>query len=363
MLALAGTVAGSIIWLSLATGCSASGPAPASTQEIASPIQTPQVSKSADGGKAEVIRVGGRADLQLSLFEAVLQGDTETLRRLLREEADPNETHNSEVPPLLWLAVESENLEVVQILLEAGADPNQPGPDGSSPAALATKLNNQEILAAISEDGGSAVIASGNEVQDLLDAVERQNADLLRVVIEAGADPNTLVPATSGFYIDANADGVRDLWMAPILYIAVSRDQPDTVRVLLEAGADPDARGFIYLLGGGDENRQDSIAAALGVPENPNIESGPYGDTSLHRAIENENVKIVEALLNAGADTEALDRFGETSLILAVDADSTAVAALLIEAGASLDVVNRFGRPLSAQGNEEMAKILSEARR
>ncbi|MYC32902.1 MAG: hypothetical protein F4X64_06960 [Chloroflexi bacterium] len=406
VLAPAGIVAGSIILLSLATGCGASGPAPASTQERTSSIQqTPQVSNSADGENVEVIRVGSRADLQLRLFEAALEGDTETLRRLLREGADPNETHASDVPPLLWLAVESENLEVVQILLDAGADPDQPGPDGSSSAALALKLDNQEILAAISGAGGSAAIAPGNEVQDLLDAVDRQNADLLKVVLESGADPNTLVPATSGFYIDTNADGVRDLWMAPILYIAVSRDQPDTVRVLLEAGADPDARGFIYLLEGDDGNRQDSIAAALGVPENPDIESGPYGNTSLHRAIENENVaiveallqagantealtqrdetalilavnkatakvvtsdeniKIVEALLQAGANTEALDRFGETPLILAVESDNTVVVTLLIEVGANLDVVDRFGRPLSAGGNEEIEKILSEAAR
>ena len=147
--------------------------------------------------------------------------------------------------------------------MDYGADPDKPGPDGSSPALLAAEFGDPEILAAVSGAGGSATTSGSNQVETMLNALGQRNSEMLRVMLEGGADPNAQVPASA--YVDLNADGVRDLWLVPILHEAFNSKQPDTVRVLLDAGADPNATGFVYLLEEDTSDPQENITALFGI--------------------------------------------------------------------------------------------------
>ena len=197
-----------------------------------------------------------------------------------------------------------------------------------------------------------------------MDAVHSGNTAMLRTLIEGGADPETQVVA-SGYY-DVNGDGVRDLFMVPALYEGVRDEQADMVRLLLRAGADPNAAGFVYLLEEDPDNPQENIAALFGATEDPNIESGPYRDTPIYHAIRDGNVEIVQMLLSSGADTEIPNRSDETALIAAIQDEEVEIVRLLIEAGANLDVTAKFREqtPLELaedSRNKEMVKLLKEA--
>ena len=362
---LATSIIAILVLLSPAMGCTTAEPAPTETDSEADRSQTQhETIFTEEAGNHFTDEPEER------LIDAVDQGDIETLRRLLQEGADPNETDAYGTDRPLWPAVALENFEMAKLLLSAGADPNIPSRDGISVAFLAVQIGNPEILAAVTEAGGRFGTVSGNEVEVITKALHRvllhRNAELLRVMIESGVDPNTQVPSST--YLDANADGVRDLWLVPILHEALGRKQADMVQVLLDAGADPNATGFFFLLEEDPGNPQENIAALFGLEEDPNIKSGPYGNTPLREAIWYRNIEMVEILLAGGADTEMLNRREETALIAAIESGDTEIARLVIEAGANLNAVDQFGATAlelaeraGTSDDREMYKLLLEA--
>ena len=206
---------------------------------------------------------------------------------------------------------------------------------------LAAQIGDPEILAAVTDSGGQATKTASSDAEVLADALAHRNVAMLRALLEGGVDPDTQIPSST--YVDANADGARDLWLVPAIQEAITRDQPEAVQALLNAGADPNATGLIYLLEGDEGDRQESWAALFGIAEDPNVESGPYGDTPLHDAIFRRSSELVKILLRGGADTERRNQRGETALIAAIDDGDTETVRLPLEAGANLNVTDKFG--------------------
>ena len=264
------------------------------------------------------------------LIDVVEYGDADTMRRLLREGADPNETDAYGTPRPIWAAIWTGNLEMVELLLEAGADPNTASPDGNTPAYAAALLEEPEILTAVMEAGGQAIPPDDDWLKAVNVALEQRNALLMRALIESGVDPNTQVP--SGGYVDLNADGVQDLWLVPILYRAVDREDEEMVQLLLSTGADPNTTGFIFLRDGDSAEQEESLAVILGITEDPNVESGPFGDPVIFYGIKRRNTEIVNILLGSGANPNAVDRHGSSTLDQAEKLGDSEMVALLKEA-------------------------------
>ena len=138
---------------------------------------------------------------------------------------------------------------------------------------------------------GAAPEAAGapGRHQDLVAAAAAQDRAALRVLLDAGVDPDT-----------PRADG------ATALLWAAHRDDADVVDLLLRAGADVDAA---------DDN----------------------GVTPLQRAAENASPAMVGRLLAAGADVDAAQTSGLTALMIAARTGSAQVVNLLVEHGADID--------------------------
>jgi len=68
-----------------------------------------------------------------------------------------------------------------------------------------------------------------------------------------------------------------------------------------------------------------------------------YGDTPLLKAIQNGELRIVQALLDAGAGIDTTDGNGNTPLMLAIRSGHTAIARYLVKARAELNGKNRKG--------------------
>ena len=154
-LGLAATIIASVALLLPAEGCSTSEPTLTGTEEESDRTQTQREVIPTEAVEDEWDREENFTHEDLRLIDAADQADVETLRRLLQEGADPNETDEYGSPPPLRVAVALGNLEMVQLLLDAGADPDKPGPDGSSPALLAAEIGDPEILTAVSVAGGT----------------------------------------------------------------------------------------------------------------------------------------------------------------------------------------------------------------
>jgi ankyrin repeat protein len=149
----------------------------------------------------------------------------------------------------------------------------------------------------------------------------------LRRLLEEGADPN------------AHWNGYS------MLHTAASRENREGVKLLLQAGADPDSLGpdglspLIWVVSHGDVETY-----ALLVRSGARVDLAvPRGPTALRRAIEYRRSPMVKRLLADGADPNLQAYNGETPLILAVKQRSLTIVRMLLRAGAGPDAVDYLG--------------------
>ncbi len=228
----------------------------------------------------------------------------------------------------------------------------------------------------------------------LLAAVDRGDHEMVRVLLEAGADPDldddhgtfplemSLTQSTPDErivlrLIRAGADvtrmtsggwcGVNNV-QTPMLHLAVGSDLPRVVRELMKRGAPVSWRtsrghtpthfarsaGILNLLkpAGADLEATDGdghtpLAVAID-PSDPArarmfIEAGARIDarcrhgTVLHHAVQENSMELVRELVNRGADLEATDGDGETALQVACHqsaAEGEGIALFLLARGA-----------------------------
>jgi ankyrin repeat protein len=156
--------------------------------------------------------------------------------------------------------------------------------------------------------------ALGRWDTDSLDPEARQGRQQALSLIAQGADVNQCPPNCH-----------------PALMIAAGYGDLDGTRWLLKAGANVDVRP----LGG--------------------------GETALHLAARRNHLAVVRALLAAGADIEASDKYGATPLIAACY-DAAGTVRLLLDRGANPNATTSNGQtPLSmacARGNQVIVREL-----
>nr|RBQ93769.1 hypothetical protein FVER53263_04556 [Fusarium verticillioides] len=190
---------------------------------------------------------------------------------------------------LIQLAVSKEDLTLVKLFIEAGADVNASG-TGMTALEAAVHGNNTYLAKQLIEAGADASISS-TATSALQLAVARNNMELVELLIQEGADINVLS-------LDKTA-----------LQTAADVQSLELLKYLIERGADVDAVSL------------DNVA------------------TTLQYAAMNGNIEIVKYLVERGASVnDQASRFYElTALGLAVKNGHTEAAIFFIESGASVD--------------------------
>ncbi|MBC8142792.1 MAG: ankyrin repeat domain-containing protein [Armatimonadetes bacterium] len=195
-------------------------------------------------------------------------------------------------------------------------------------------------------------------------AIESQNTDLVRRLLDAGADPNLVgeinrTPLLVAAY-RGNADTVRLLLDsgakivpgdANYLHLAVHSGDPEIVQVFLAAGCDPRwqrERGGHALHEASHVETGDQLAIAtllLNAGASPNLPID-HGTTPLHLAASRGNAPMVGLHLECGGDPASVDSLGMTVLHYAVQyagwgmrGDFGAVVSQLLDAGADPNAV------------------------
>ena len=145
------------------------------------------------------------------------------VEQLLQKPLDPN--RRSAVPQPVWpmfSAAEQGHLEVVRLLLEAGADKNAAKQYGTTALMLAAHNGHLEVVRVLLEAGADKNAARQDEATALMIAAQDGHLEVVQVLLEAEADMN------------ARQDGTTALMLAAVC------GHLEVVRVLLEAGADKD---------------------------------------------------------------------------------------------------------------------------
>ena len=159
-----------------------------------------------------------------TLAEAVADGDTARIRKLAPG-VDLSARGDKQVTLLQW-ALLNQRLDSLKALLDAGADPRQPGVDGDTVVHMAAAANDASYLAELLARGVDANVRNPESgAGPLRSALMGEREVQFRALLAAGADPNL-------------ADRVGN---TP-LHIAGQINDPERALDLLKAGADANAR-------------------------------------------------------------------------------------------------------------------------
>jgi uncharacterized protein len=221
------------------------------------------------------------------LTEALKLKDITKVRSLLAAGADANEKVRGDYP--LNIAATIGPAEMVSVLLEAGANLEQPGREGFHP------LHN-------------AVIFGGKDIVSLL--------------IQKGAE------------VDA-----KEKWgRTPLLsFAATGGSDIEIAKMLLAAGADPGSKSakvddsYAALHYAAETGNLKLAELLLGAKVDVNYRD-PDGDSALHFAIVSERLEIMRLLIAHGADVNIVNRRGERPLFMA--GRNPEMQRLLVAAGA-----------------------------
>ena len=235
----------------------------------------------------------------------------------------------------LMIAAREGNLQLVNRLLEAGADWGLADSQGRTAVDLATQAGRIEVLQRL-EQAGAKVDFRSQQLHSaaLLEAVKRQDIEGVRRALQGGArtdlqEKDTQRTPLMLACLDGNAEIVRLLlegkadpnqhtqWGEYPLTNAVVRGHTGTVRVLLEAGAETSLQ---Y------EPRS--------VPAEKHNCVIPSRFSPLADAVAGGHAEVTELLLAAGADVNVLSRHGDNPLLAAVTSRHFDLARRLLQAGA-----------------------------
>lgn len=87
-----------------------------------------------------------------ALIDAIINGETEKVKKLLSNHANPNMKDDLGNTPLI-VSVQYGDLEITKLLLEAGADPTIQDDLGITPLAMAVENDSKEIADLLKEHG------------------------------------------------------------------------------------------------------------------------------------------------------------------------------------------------------------------
>ena len=277
------------------------------------------------------VNVNHKADDDWSaLFNAVLRNHADVVEVLIDAGADIETTDEQGCSPLHW-ACRSGALAVVIILVAAGAGACVTCNFGDTCLMFAARYGHTETVRFLvglsqahgshkSDDGYSAVL----EV-----AVELNHADVMQVLIDAGAD------------IEVKGNDGR----SPLL-VASQCGNPQVVKVLVKAGADvcvTDSQGHTCLTTAASLGHTETMRTLLCMPEVDVNRSNISGDTALHHAVLPKHSAVSKLLIDAGADIDAKAGKGRTPLHWACEVGELDIVEMLVEAGADVCVVDDDG--------------------
>ena len=182
-------------------------------------------------------------------------------------------------------------------------------------------------------------------------AVSYHHPEILRVLLEAGTDPNI-----HGEHV-------------PALHVAAANDNLEAAAILVEHGAKIDTRDTVnndtaLMYGVGDGKAK--VAEYLLIKgANPNL-TDKQGFTPLHIAASRNDIDLVRSLLAHGASIDArTSGHGRTALLIAAMSGFTDMVRALLEGGANPSLPDNIGGlPLQRAieyHHEDVVRLLEKA--
>jgi cytohesin len=255
------------------------------------------------------------------LLHHVVRRGVSFVRCLLERGADPNVRDNKMFTPLIRLcSYDYVDPHTITALLDAGADPHVHNSLGFNAlrSALSHGVNDESVIKMLVSSG-----ARIDEVAPLsLRRVVSPSTTLIRLLLRASAHVESTFnePGFTFFHLAAS---LRDSSLMTLLI----NEHFANVNAVTSSGETP----LMVAVG---KDAVDVVALLIGARANLNVARAD-GATALHLAARRG---AVDQLIAAGADVNVFDNSGDTPLMSAVRKSDVATVSKLVAAGAQLDV-------------------------
>jgi ankyrin repeat protein len=253
--------------------------------------------------------------------DAVMRGNKDTLRSLLQRKVDVNTPQVDGTTALHW-AVRSDDLEMADLLIRAGANVSAANREGATPMQLAALNGSATMIEKLIKAGAdsNAPLSKFGDTALML-ASRTGKPDAVKVLLDRGVQVNAK---------ETWGDTTALMW-------AVSEGHPAVVKMLIDRGADVNARSkFVPSATGRGFEGATPVASKAGQPPEEHA-SGLL--TPLMFAAREGDLESARLLVAAGAEINATGGDGKDALSLAIFNGGYDVASFLIENHAN---VNQF---------------------
>ena len=280
---------------------------------------------------------------KLSYKAQAMSSITSGISRTLEVACDRAEMAPEGGSTALLFAARAGDVSSAKLLLAAGANVNESGPDGSSVLVTAAYAGQGEFAEFLLSKGANPN-ALGAGYGALHAAVLRSDLGLVKALLAHGANPNIqltkgtpVLRETSDFHLSSTLEG------ATPLFEAARFAEVEIVHALAAAGADP-------LLSLNDGTSPLMAAAGVGWAIGDMALAGhTRSDTYVNRAEpqvpdDDRALAAVKLMLSLGASVNVANQQGNTALHGAAAAGYPAIVQLLVDHDAKLDAQNKLGQ-------------------
>ena len=205
-----------------------------------------------------------------NIFDAIKNGNISDVKSITKNNRLSLKERDINLNSPLHIALENQNPEIINYLLDQGADVNHENAWSESPLYSSIRMNNIKIIKIIIKNGGNVNVKNNHGESPLHIAVRIGNIEIIDYLIAQSADPNA-----------------KDNLKFTPLQNAVARGRLDVAKYLISKGADPNVISW-------------------------------NGETLLHSAVKSGNLEAVKFLIVKGFDIDAKDNLEKTALDLSL---------------------------------------------
>ena len=302
------------------------------------------------------------------LFGAVRAGNFEVVNKLLDEGAKVNlavagariaaGTTFGETP--LICAAKNGHVDIVKRLLAvANVSIDKSDDDGATALYKVAMKGNIQIVELLLQAGADTEVRTNFGETPLFRAVKNGHASVVRMLLKAGAKVDASVVA-----VHIAADGT---FGETALFSASKNGQTEIVNALLAAGANLNTavEGCVPLHIAAKNGHVEVVKVLLAKEASQVNAASANGSGPLYFASQNGHSEVVQILLATGAQVNGSNKLGKTSVQAAAQNGHTMIVAMLLAAGAEVNSADNDGSTslhrACEHGHIEVVKLLLAA--
>ncbi|CAD7698948.1 unnamed protein product, partial [Ostreobium quekettii] len=320
-------------------------------------------------------------DLELIAVAMEVPSDTSKVEaeRLLTAGASPNSCCTQFGGTALHATVSHDNDIVAEVLISNGADVNAVDDLGDTVLHIVSFWNATRVAKLVINSGGDLDALDDIGETPLHHASEFGKLEIATLMVEKGADvdiKNSEGETAEDLICEVECPedirlGLEKLFAeaAPAPPTPTAPKVPTRSSPAPQAPSGPPSELDLMLLALAMSEPNDTGNAMatdlIAKGANPNACCGEFDGSALHVTVRHDNDGVAAALIEAGADLNAVDKLEDTPLHIAPFWDAVRVAKLIIDAGPDLNAQDDIGEtPLhhaAEFGNVEITRLLLAA--